>query len=280
MTHLALPLPSVVVRLAALSSLFSLAFGSLEMVSAGSVTGWIFVVVMVIGTVVVLVLANNRANRDLAHESEDLTILPFAGFVSGATSSTLTDLNGNPQIRCPAGKKISILGAFVEVYDPFLQCWPNGPTADFTTTCTSTPGGGTPGGTPTGAPGGGTPGGVWSSACSNNTNATFQNKTCLPPSGVSSPAAASASTAGTVICARRDASAYIAAQCDGQNTCPLVIDSSTVGPLPCATYNGTGMVALSSAGMASLPLVPGITAQGATPTTEQGYNFHGIFVCR
>lgn len=227
-----------------------------------SVGSWIGIVLLTIALIVVLVFVNRKGNRNSVTETEDLMIYPFAGFVSGSTTSSLNDLNGNPQITCPAGKKVNILGAFVEVYDPFLTCWPNGPTADYVNTCSSSPTG------------------EWATSCSNNSNAAFQNKSCLPPSGVAAPASASSSTTGTIMCARRDASAWIASLCDGKSSCPLSPNPSTIGPLPCSTFNGSSMVALSPTEMGLLPLSPGVTATGANPTTEQGYNFHGIFVCR
>ena len=48
-------------------------------------------------------------------------IRPFIGY----EGEQLVTSNGESQIKCPSGQKINIIGAFYDVYDPYLQCTPN-----------------------------------------------------------------------------------------------------------------------------------------------------------
>jgi len=68
-------------------------------------------------------------------------------------------------------------------------------------------------------------------------------------------------------CKPRDASAYLAAKCDGQDTCGVLFDPSDInsgfGPAPCANMNQN-----------QLPITPG---QGTN--YNQGYYVHGLYTC-
>lgn len=68
-------------------------------------------------------------------------------------------------------------------------------------------------------------------------------------------------------CRPRDASAYLAAKCDGKDSCPLLFDptdpNSGFGPAPCDTRN-TGQ----------LPVTP-----GQNGNFSQGYYVHGLYTC-
>lgn len=53
--------------------------------------------------------------------------LPFTKFIpplkaEDSTTVSLIKSDGTPQISCPIGTKVNILGAFFEVYDPYGQC--------------------------------------------------------------------------------------------------------------------------------------------------------------
>lgn len=68
-------------------------------------------------------------------------------------------------------------------------------------------------------------------------------------------------------CKPRDASAYLAAKCDGKDTCNLLFDPSDTdsgfGPMPCDITNQN-----------QLPITPG---QGTN--FSQGYYVHGLYTC-
>jgi hypothetical protein len=104
---------------------------------------------------------------------------------------------------------------------------------------------------------------------------------------------------GGGLCAVRDISAYVAAQCDGQQTCNPSIES--LGPYPCAltpidcNFNlstpedySSGRVA-SNNGYCALPFAygngPNVAIGGTTlpnsvtPTATLGYTYHGIYTC-
>ena len=72
---------------------------------------------------------------------------------------------------------------------------------------------------------------------------------------------------GQAKCRPRDASAYLAAKCDGKDTCNLLFDPSDrdsgFGPTPCDTLSQN-----------QLPITPG---QGTS--FNQGYYVHGLYTC-
>lgn len=83
-----------------------------------------------IGLLIYMTVATHSDNLDLKSQ---LIQYPFSKVISpndvigtaGASSGlTLERLGGKPQISCPAGKKLNITGAFIEVYDPYAQCQP------------------------------------------------------------------------------------------------------------------------------------------------------------
>lgn len=107
--------------------------------------------------------------------------------------------------------------------------------------------------------------------CSNLNPKTFQNNTC-------------ANSNETTKCRPRDASAYLAAECDGKNVCNVTWNpnnSRFFGPLPCRV--GTG-----DPSYGKLPIIPGwhggaperAKTTDTTPANyKQGYYVHGIYTC-
>lgn len=89
--------------------------------------------------------------------------------------------------------------------------------------------------------------------CSNvNTknDKNVENKVCSPSS----------------TCRPRDASAYLAAKCDGKETCPILFN-------PSDPHSGFGPMACNNP-VGQLPITPG---QGGS--FNQGYYVHGIYTC-
>lgn len=293
----------------------------------------LLIVMGIAGATIYLHLQNKK-------NAQRTIIRPFSGKIDPTSKSpvALVTKDNTPQITCPAGSKVNIIGAWVEVNDPYSTCTPT-PAAIFKRTCgydkdqTNT---GAPcqydsdcpngmscdkgyclastcavssGGAPNCGentcptqpetvcktdtdcgrglmcasgkcmviPGGNacnacktTPGGgsvcVPYPTCS-NLDANYNNITCGPSSS----------------CRPRDASAYLASVCDGQQECNVTWDFTkpdTLGPLPCQiSVNG-------DVNYATLPITPGRTA-GAAPggsqdyfgTYQQGYYVHGIYTC-
>lgn len=247
------------------------------------------------------------------------------------TYTTPTGETGN-QITCPAGTKINIVGAFFDIVDPYGMCTPN-PNSLVSATCGG-PGSVVCSATkPCTAPGmdcepsqnpndpnsycvaapcnsstvlpaststtswicnsnpalpltaaqkaQGYTGRITPVEICSNLNNNFQNTTCAN---------------GANNCAPRDASAYLAKACNGQQTCNATITSDFFGPFPCGggTFQNPGNVPnacsgtqTASSGYCSLPYAPGTdtsftpTNGGSTAATtfSQGYMVHGLYTC-
>jgi len=263
-------------------------------------------------------------------------IYPFAGSVNPRATNKNVVLTrapyGQNQIECPVGYHVNIVGAWVEVDDPFGECSP-APGSTFRATCgddsdlssaaSCTDSGQCASGmdcvggkcipascsvaSDCGAnscpvnPGtscnshqdcGGSPmvclnnqcqvdpsqgqcmfckGGrcAQAPACS-NLNSAYQNTVC-------------ASSNTKTKCRPRDASAYLAKECDGKQSCTVAWDPSKsqfFGPLPC-------QVSVHDSDYPLLPIIPGWDGgkpSGKGAKTEpanykQGYYVHGIFTC-
>lgn len=262
------------------------------------------------------------------------TIVPLT-YTDAATGET-----GN-QITCPAGTTVNIVGAFFDIVDPYGTCTsnPNGlisATCGGPGTATCSPGQACPEGmvceqsqSPTdtqsycvampckagdtlpantttttwtcnpspalpltdaqkaqGYTGRVTPVEICNNLTYNSSINNFQNATCAN---------------GANGCAPRDASAYLAKACNGQQTCAATITPDFFGPYPCgsstftnpSTTGSGGITGCSppttqvTSGYCSLPYTPGTdpsftptNGSAAAPTSfSQGYMVHGIYTC-
>lgn len=292
----------------------------------------ILILVVIFGVMIGLTYWTEYTNSKSQQKN---IIYPFSGFIDPSQTNKpvrLTRAPGNqPQISCPVGTKVNIIGAWVEVNDPFGECAMPGST--FRTTCgddsdrasavscsssvdcgegmdcdqgkcmpKSCSSAGDCGATACGVDPG--------TACKNdsdckggamvcvgnqcqvrpdlgsctfcrngkcaqaptcsNLNQKYQNKTCV-------------STNTKTNCRPRDASAYLAAACDGKQVCDVSWDPSSphfFGPLPC-------QVSPDNVEYSTLPVIPGWS--GGTPydgaqgnenvSYKQGYYIHGIYTC-
>ena len=64
---------------------------------------------------------SSRKNRDIAQSS---VMIPFSATIDPTTGQpgSFVTASGAPQLSCPAGSKINIIGAFFDVYDPYNEC--------------------------------------------------------------------------------------------------------------------------------------------------------------
>ncbi len=110
-----------------------------------------------IGIIIFAILAARESSHNKGRSSAN-RLIPFAGYLSppsdywntapkGGSGSAptpkgglfLTGLTGgngaSPQIQCPVGSKINIVGAYVEVNDPYGECSVTSPSATFSLSC-------------------------------------------------------------------------------------------------------------------------------------------------
>jgi hypothetical protein len=207
----------------------------------------------------------------------DKILIPFSGFIG--TGKSLTRRDGTPQITCPTDKKVNILGAFYQVYDPYGEC--NDPkigaSKAFQTSCANQqryPN------TCALQPGCGGNGSDYRPCQCSNIDKTKGYTNCVCNAGNL-----------TSLCKPRDVSAMLGHLCDGQNSCNVPLDTtnmsalySTLGPLPCD-------ILPTDANYSKLPFLPGnpgvspgsgtwrSSASSVDPTTNQGYYVHGVYAC-
>lgn len=281
------------------------------------------ILLVVAGVILVISFILANGNKKIAAQN---VVIPFSAYVGADGMVDLTDSEGNPQIQCPAGFNVNIIGAYSDVIDPYGEC--STPTDVFmrscglstgtsTSTCSDDPT--SPNPCPSGLQ-------CVSGKCQINNTCTTDNG-CVTTSGKSGAAAC---TSGATIdasttpcmrcisgkcqtlplcnniddsghnktcvdsansCARRDASAYLASVCDGQNSClgvkfsiasgPGTGYTPPFGPLPCK-------INLNDPAYGTLPIIPGWS--GGTPpggdqsidpgnSYSQGYWVHGIYTC-
>lgn len=299
----------------------------------------IIVLILAIVTLFVFFGITTKNNYDLSAQQ---ILYPFSAVLNPSSPTdpvTLLDGSGNNQITCPAGSKINIVGAFFDIADPYGMCTPSPSDAvsatcggKGTTVCSAGQSCG-PGMTcePSTTPGDnnsycvampcndsttlpansstttwicnknpalaltpaqlsqGYTGRITPVEVCNNLNSNFQNNTCAN---------------GANNCAPRDASAYLAKACNGQQTCSAVINNTFFGPYPCGGPNFTnpqpqvgssapnvvGCTPPSTAvttGYCSLPYAPGTSndfkpssaSNPADTSFTQGYMVHGLYTC-
>jgi hypothetical protein len=300
--------------------------------------GVIAIVVLLILIVIFFVLTGVTANqnRNLAMNQ---TFIPFSSKfdpITG-TAAPFKNLKGDSLVQCPAGTKINILGAFFDIDDPYKQCTndiknvnPNfaficNPSVTDTVPCTDdsacpfykkSAGDQNPFQcyiTKGSASGFCRLRNIGSSDCPSGLLNT--NGYCVNPSicgtnidaakggiGVPNPYCSPGSKVAS--CAIRDASATVAAKCDGKETCDLTPDD--FGDFPCmglapqlcitkglkTKWSQSPQPVFSSGqtrtGYCALPYFPGYVGgvpsgsdgNDAAPTSfNLGYTMHGIYSC-
>lgn len=279
-------------------------------------------------------------------------------FLVGMNGGKTADI---PQIQCPAGYKINIVGAFLDIIDPYGECSNTanstlqltcGDGSDTTNAATCTTGDDTTCAAGMSCVGGkcvpkqcsansdcggssssgtvGTCGENFGSSCSTDSNCSSDGSlkciggvclvdpgvtscmACIDPSTGDLPASGTQGYCATMPlctgvedglnamcspskgdannCRPRDASAYLAAHCDGKQRClgnsGDTWDPSTqggvFGPLPCQVPAKSG-----NSTYAQLPVINGWSGgipTGGSGDTEpvtfsQGYYVHGIYTC-
>lgn len=236
-----------------------------------------------VGTVlfIVLAIATTRSNQTTVTVSQSNPFYGFYGAAPGAHSLTKKTSAGEtvPAISCPDGYEVQIITAVCEVYDPYQQC--------------------NPGVTVTGGGSGGTK--VWTTplgsvtgTCKDNPQAApCQNTrtspgtsggTCGDPPGFNTVCqyAVGGACPGTGHCVMRDASAYLAAKCDGTQACTVSIEPSFFGPYPCNFGPSTSAPYTSLPASSGTQSTPPVLSGGTGSTgssTNQGYVVHGLFAC-
>jgi hypothetical protein len=237
----------------------------------------------------VLYYLSYKKNQSLAISQ---TLLPFSSTIDPTTGSLkpLVNASGNPQISCPDGFSVNIVGAFFDIYDPFGECT-SSPSPMISSLCNPSVSYGScqtdadcpyfssssgpnamscvpgTGGTNVCSLVPQTP----STTCPSPLNLTQigSNYYCIPTDvcgpGVPNPTcSASSPLASTNRCAARDASATIAKVCDGQQSCLPTL--ANFGDMPCL-----GLPSPSTAASACISGYDSFGNPQWTSTPRQGY---------
>jgi hypothetical protein len=265
-------------------------------------------------------------NKEIAQSQLIYTFSSTVDPTTGELKPFLQADGQTPQLSCPAGTKINIIGAFADIFDPYGTCKVNhtgdskvSPLLRFQ--CDPTQTGGYCSGTDTSTC---PDGGAGAYQC------TSQGECQLAPLNVTAGSAAPVGStqigsgwytvdrnicgyniseySGTLPpfpspacgplseCAVRDASANLAAVCDGLNACMPSIRSfgdfpcMGIKPRACLLAGGDGtprwIGGSNRSDYCSLPYMGGKNNQtqpgGATSTITTpnlGYTYHGIFTC-
>lgn len=297
----------------------------------------LLIILLLIGVTGLFVFFGYTTNKNIS-QSSTAQIYSFAGKIDPTTtliSSYDTPLVGQNsqgqtvnQITCPAGTTINIIGAIADIYDPFGECTIN-PSPQLRATCDPSVSAGTCSSNSdcydntwycntsgqcqlksnlAPAPNQLAPadGCVWGATGNPDyQNACIDPNICLGVGLTSTPPGSNyyCNPANhTNACAARDASAYIAAKCNGQTTCNVSI--ADFGPTPCNIGLGGSnldptMVTYgedyttqraNNEPYLGLPLTYGWNGQSYptdssnngtanTPTVNLGYKVHGIYSC-
>ncbi len=298
---------------------------------------WAIVVILIlliaVGGFIGLTIWTEREN---AKKQQNNIIYPFTGAINPKNTGKPVVLtrapDGRNQIECPVGTKINIIGAWVEVNDPFGECAT--PNSTFRATCgddtdlssavkCSNSGQCGEGMDCTGGkcipksctvvgdcganscpvrPGkpcskknpdcGGSPMICINNTCQVNPSAG-QCMSCNNGRCVQSPTCSNLNSSFQNIacvstnlknkCRPRDASAYLAKECNGEQSCTVSWNPSSsrfFGPLPC-------QVGVRDKEYPIFPIVPGWNgsipagkgAKAEPANFNQGYYIHGIMTC-
>jgi hypothetical protein len=228
----------------------------------GSIVTMIVLLFIFIALIGINIWSANK-NYNLALQQ---TFIPFTSSIDPSTgvAKPFVDVNGNPQISCPAGMKVNIVGAFYNVFDPYNECVNNetdilpivpfacDPSQQSQSSCnvdSDCPGNGRgfscnsngkcqlkdqgKGGAnacPTGTTLVNVGSGYYCvdpNVCGYNIDLAKNKGQPGLPNPYCSPSNSSSK------CALRDASAFVASKCDGRNSCPD-LTAADFGDTPCA----------------------------------------------
>jgi hypothetical protein len=255
------------------------------MAFSGDAWLWIGAVVLllVLGLLAVGVVLTTIKNIETYNSQQ---LYPFVGILG--PGNTLSNHDGTNQIRCPVGKKIRILGAFFDVYDPYNECAiasNQGASTIFQTACSDI-----------------TQNDNVQFSCSTAPNCSCSASGCVVSNGGAPASCECAHTdpsfgyqncacrnypgQNQFDCKGRDASAYLGKVCDGQNSCSVSLDTtgtdqqltSVLGPYPC---NISPVSSSDAPNYELLPMVRGNQGLSGTALSpmKQGYTVHGLFSC-
>jgi len=294
---------------------------------------WVIIVsiILVIALVVLIVLNFKTVNTNQS-TAKNRIIYSFSSNIDATTGKdkSFNNASGQPQITCPAGTKINIIAGFFDVFDPYgecaaaatdinpayaFMCVPSIMSSaacssdkdcpDFRFTCDA-------------------------NAKKCRLNEKVDQTKCVPTTGqhfvqmgnycvdmdicgtdiegaaktgvgVPNPVCSPGSSSNAQ-CAMRDASATVAAKCDGRQTCSD-LSMEDFGDFPCSfspavncitkyDSNNNPVWSLDKNGQRSgycgLPYIPGyvggVPPNSSTnisdpPSSNLGYTMHGIYTC-
>jgi len=274
----------------------------------------IFALSIAIGVFIFLTLQLDYQNK---HSHQQNILYPFSGNLPAPNAFgnnpgdglELLNAEKEPQIQCPIGYHVNIVGAWVEVNDPFAECTSK-PADIFLSTC-GISGHESKVKCATNAECGegmicGSEGVCQPKPCSKDKPCGITKDptkgvslTCVNGKCVQYPTCININKDGVNTacaynnninkCRPRDASAYLSKHCDGRSYCLAFEDKwkpndptkNPFGPLPCqvpASSNSTEYT--------KFPVVPGWSAgipkygEKQSPASfNQGYYVHGIYTC-
>ena len=306
----------------------------------------IAVILILLVATAVLVVLTIRSNEENFKMAQQQRLTPFSANIDPTTGNAkpFNDVNGNPQISCPAGSTVNIVAAFYNIFDPYNECslqesqasplltYICDPTKQSSGACSSTsqcpyfvngvddgllpfycnsghcqlqnlPEGSAcpPGLTLTEIPtGSGQYFCVDPNLCGYNIDLVNNGGSAVLPNPYCTPSNTQS------MCAMRDASASVAAKCNGRQSCPD-LTATDFGDQPCTglTVPSTGCFSFGESGISwlqgggtdlrtgycGLPFVPGYQGgppalpgggTGGTPdpaNANLGYVMHGIYTC-
>jgi len=201
-------------------------------------------------------------------------IYPFSMSIDPSSDNPSQPLSvvtssGQSQISCPIGTNVKILGAFYKLNDPYGECTSN-VSSILQSECACASGGTCPSATCDGS-------GDNNRVCS-NLNTTFNNTVC---------------TNADNFCAyARDASAVLASQCDGKQSCNAILNNTFFGPNPCgsnvpiSTTSCDAECDSSTNQYCNLPYTLGYNGEpptggstGGQANYNLGYSISGVYTC-
>jgi hypothetical protein len=248
--------------------------------------------------------------------SQGQMLIPFSASIdpqTGTSTGFMTSA-GEPQLLCPSGTSINIVGAFYDIADTFGECT-NTPSNIISYMCN--PSVSSPSGSckSDGDCGSGMTCNTSAGTCSLAAQASGSSTQCpegttlvsiggnyycinndICGGGIPNPVCSPSS--GNQ-CAMRDATVSVGAKCNGRQACPdLAI--SDFGPTPCPSISPTSCISSfdtngnpqwinpSRSGYCGLPYLPGWaggapygnpTGTSSPANASIGYTMHGIYAC-
>lgn len=267
---------------------------------------------IILGSIIILlilgcILYGWKLGNDNYQISRQSVLFPFSMRINPTQTASVADLvdkENNPQIQCPSGYEINIVSANFEVMDPYGTC-SDTPFQVYKTSCGDNSGYGgcikkgedntcnDPemecdegsnlcimkkfGGEDEFFENPNTGRAAIKKVCENIDLGTYTNKICGAKSGFN--------------CIARDASAYLAAKCNGQQICKATVSNEYFGPWPCnldPTKNG-GVDCSDSKNTSDYCKLPYSSGWGGGPPQSSkenqdpnfntGYYVHGLYTC-